>query len=507
MGNSLAETNQSFSSAELSHVTSVLGPELRSITLSTLTAISLAAFDGLGITVAGNKISGSLGDVDLLPWVFTAFALTLSVASLAAGSLIDGWGLRRTYRATLVLFLVASLACTVAPSMKLLIVARLFQGVGGGMIMAVALAAIGISVPPHLRSRAFAANSLIWGVMSFAGPAVAALLLKSSLGWRSVFAVNIPLTLFAAVIGWNRLPGPREDAKVHFDVRGLALIGGVTTVLLLGVSNYGRWTIPSVGLAIALGAVAWRHLGRATDPAMDQRYLTTMPIGGINIAVFVLFLGGISVESFVPLFVVAGLGGSEWQGAFSVTFLAFGWTCASIIASRLLDRVHETTVIVGGIIISIPPLLLGALTYSTSTPIWLVALISLCQGLGIGATTNAGLTLLQKISPADEMGRTTSSHYFVRNVGGVVGIATAGGVLLGIAGRRIGNLDALRPLLRGEKVTNIDPSLRAAIANGYRWSNALALVCGCVALVISIRVARSVNPTRSRFRSAAQPHQ
>jgi MFS family permease len=163
MGNSLAETKQSSSSAELSHVTSVLGPELRSITLSTLTAISLAAFDGLGITVAGNKISGSLGDVDLLPWVFTAFALTLSVASLAAGSLIDGWGLRRTYRATLVLFLVASLACTVAPSMKLLIVARLFQGVGGGMIMAVALAAIGISVPPHLRSRAFAANSLIWG--------------------------------------------------------------------------------------------------------------------------------------------------------------------------------------------------------------------------------------------------------------------------------------------------------------------------------------------------------
>lgn len=93
---------------------SVFSPQYRSITISTLTAISLSAFDGLGVTAVQSTIAGDLGRARLLPWVFTAFTLTLTIAALASGPLIDGIGLARVYRFTLVTFLFSSTACCFA---------------------------------------------------------------------------------------------------------------------------------------------------------------------------------------------------------------------------------------------------------------------------------------------------------------------------------------------------------------------------------------------------------
>ena len=140
--------------------------------------------------------------------------------------------------------------------METLILARTVQGMGGGLVVAVALAAVGVTFPEHLRSRAFAANSTVWGVMSFAGPALAAALVRTPLGWRAVFAVNIPLTLFAAFIGWNRLPGNARERRCPstFDLKGEDT----------EVSNLARTAIAAgyrashiVSLVLSLGAVVF----------------------------------------------------------------------------------------------------------------------------------------------------------------------------------------------------------------------------------------------------------
>ncbi len=481
---------------------SIWAPGLLPIMASTLTAISLAAFDGLGISVAGNKIGGALGHINLLPYIFSAFTLTLTVSSLAAGALIDGWGLRRVYRATLIGYFFGSLGCTIAPTMQWLIVARLSQGIGGGMIFAVSLAAVGISVPEHLRSRAFAANSMVWGVMSFAGPAIADLLLKSPLGWRSVFFVNLPLTIFAAVIGWSRLPGRNPEASVRFDTRGLLLVGITSSVLLVAVSNGSRYLIVLLAGAAAFGFVTWRHLRGVDDPLLDLRFLTKLPIGGINIALLMLFAGGVSVETFVPLFVKGALRGSDTKAAFSVTFMAFGWAVASVVASRVLDSVRETTVLISGALLAAIPIVIGALMYSASTPIALVAVLSLAQGCGLGAASNSGLTLLQRTAKPDEMGRASATHHFVRNLGTVVGVSASGGVLLAVAKSRLGSLDAIRPLLRGDSVKITDLKVPQAVAAGYRTANTLAAICALIGLFFAFRVQRflrntyKVNPSR-----------
>lgn len=474
---------------------SVFTAEYRPIMLSTLTAISLTAFDGLGVTAVQSTIAGDLGRVKLLPWIFTAFTLTLTLAALASGPLIDGLGIKRVYRFTLVSFLIASIACAVAPTMATLIVARTIQGIGGGLIVAVSLAAIGVTFPEHLRSRAFAANSTVWGVMSFAGPALAAALVKTPLGWRAVFAVNIPLTLFAAFIGWKRLPGKADaNARVSFDVRGLLLLGVFLTLLLVGATEFDTRAIVPIVIALGIACVYWWHAGRTETPILSRRYLVGRPFGIINGAVFLLFAGGLAVESYVPFYVTGALGKSAEMAAFSVTFLAFGWTLASIIVSRVLDRVSNTAVMIAGFLITIPPLAIGIAAYgSTSTPVALVAFLSLIQGCGIGAMTNAGLTLLQRASTASEMGRSSAAHNFLRNLGSTVGVAAASGVIFGVIRHRIGDLEEIRPLLRG-KTTTVSDAARHAIAAGYRSAHMVSLalsVCGLVLVIALHRKAQS----------------
>lgn len=477
--------------------TSVWHPTLRPVILSTMTAMSIVSFDGLGVSSAQNAIAGDLGHVDLLPWVFTAYAVTQTLAAVAAGNLVDALGLRRVYRLTLLVFLLASAGCTFAPSMPLLIAARAAQGIGGGLLYACANTAIGVTFPDHLRSRAFAAGSTIWGVMSFAGPSLAAALLHSPLHWRGVFGVAIPLTSFALVIGWARMPVHASSGGVRFDVTGFVIVGSLVGTLLVGVSRHDARSAPLLVVTLVLAAVYWWHAGRTTEPLLSRRLLAHNPIAGINTLVFMLFAGGVSVESFVPLFVKGGLGKSDTIGAFSVTFMALGWTSASIVASRLLDRVSETTVIVSAFALVLTPLVGGLTLYRTSTPWGLVALFSLLQGGGIGAITNSSLTLLQKVSPASEMGRANGSHYFLRNLGSTIGTAAAGGILLAVVAHRLGNVDEIRPLLKGEGAAAVSEAARGAVSAGYRWAHVLSLSLATVGFAIALRVRHAVRSANS----------
>lgn len=469
----------------------MLSPGLLPITLSTLTAVSLAAFDGLAVTAAIPSIGGDLGHESLVSLLITAFALTQTVAALVAGAVIDTLGVRATWRVAIIWFVVTSAGCAVAPTMWTLIAARALQGIGGGFVVSVAISAIGVAYPEHLRSRAFAANSTVWGVLSFGGPLIAAGFI-ATIGWRAVFAVNLPLGLLAGVVGWNRLPGRLDDRGARIDRTGFVLLAVTTTGLLAAVTVAGRWSAPLLGAALVVGAATWRRTRAAADPVLSPEHLVRFPIGGLNWAVFCLFAGAIAVESFVPLYVEGGLGRSNALAAFSVAFMSFGWTTASIIVSRLLDHITEQMAIVAGFALVLPAQLVGALSYRASTPVLLVFVLSFVEGLGIGAATNASLTLLQKRSPTSQMGRANASHQFLRNLGSTMGVAGAGAILFGVVRARIGTTAPVRRLLEGKHVDVAGPT-RAAVAAGFRTGHIAALGIGLVGLCIAVVTTRWVN--------------
>ena len=471
-------------------------PRYLPVTFSTLTTIALAAFDGLAVSAALPQVTADLGDVGLYSWVLTAFLLCSTIAIPIAGPIIDALGVRTTFRFTVILFVAASAACAVAPSMPVLVALRAVQGVGGGLVIAVALSAVGVAYPVHLRSRAYAANSTVWGVMSLGGPAIAAALV-ATLGWQAVFLVNVPLGALAAATGWNRLPERvvAERNRVRFDVPGIVLLTGFTAAAVLAAGSVSRWTVVGFVIAVAFGAAYWAWSGRAREPVLARRYLTAAPFGALNFAGFAVFAAALGLDSYVPLFVQGGLGRSAAVAAFSLAFLSVGWTSASLIVSRVFDRIPESTAIIVGFGFLIPSLVVGLVVFSAATPLTVVFAVSFLQGFGVGTITNSVLTLLQAQAAPEEIGRASSSHQYLRGLGNTVGTAAAGAVLLAVVSRRIGDVASVRALLAGEEVA-LAAETRDAVAAGFRLAHILALAIASLGLVAALRIRRDFAAAR-----------
>ena len=262
----------------------LLGPTYRAPAIALMAAVAMASYNNLSVTAALPDIGNDLGRVALLPWVVTVELLSAAIAVLAVGPYIDGAGARRAFRLTVVWFTVASAMCTVAPTMELLVAARVLQGLAAGALIGTALTCIGLVFDDEARPWAYALMSSVWGIMGIGGPAVAAALV-STLGWRAVFAVNLPVAMMAAAVGWRRLPTEARAAAESLDRRGLAILSALTVALLLATSDlHGRapcwwreaccW--PSCTSAMPAAARV-RSCGWRTSPRDDGVTSTSSP--------------------------------------------------------------------------------------------------------------------------------------------------------------------------------------------------------------------------------------
>lgn len=472
------------------------------VTLANLTIVAIAAFDGLALVAALPAIADDLGDVALLPWVITAFLATSAVAGITAGPVIDAIGVRRTFRVTGVWFLASSALAAAAPTMPLLVAARLLQGIGGGLVISVALAAVGLAYPNRLRARAFAANSMVWGVMGFGGPVITAALLAIG-SWRMIFVVQLPITALALAAGWRTLPSTRDrPQRVTMDGRGIVMVTVLVGVSLVAVSQVGvRWWLAGLTAAAAVGVAAlfWHHTGRADQPLVARAHLTRFPLKRIHVTSGLILVAGLAADNYLPLYMQTTRGRSESFAAFSVLFLTVGWTTAAFVVSRLLERRHESDLILVGSILMFPGLAIAGFGVAFTWPIAIIFAGFFLMGSAIGFVSTSGLTLLQASADDSEMGRVNAAHQFVRTVCITYGVAAGGAILLLVVDRRIGDVEVVRDALGGERVVASGPTLDA-IRDGLAWvhvfSGVVALAClgGAVTLWRLVRAERHRRP-------------
>lgn len=460
------------------------------VTLANLTIIAIAAFDGLAIVAALPSITKDLGDVALVPWVITAYLATSAVAVIVAGPVIDAIGVRRTFRVTGVWFLVWSGAAAAAPSMQALIAIRVMQGLGGGLVIAVALASVGLAYPHELRPRAFTANSLVWGGMGFGGPAVAAALL--TLGdWRSIFLFQLPLTALALAVGWRSLPSTRDrPTRVRIDWAGVALLSVVTLASLIAVSEIGvRWWLAGVGVAVTgiAASAYWAHSGRIADPVLHREHLTRLPLRWVHLTSGLVLMAGLAADNYLPLYVQTTRGRSEGLAAFSLVFLTVGWTVGSVVFSRVLKFWRESDVILLGSTTVTPALALATLAIAFDWPLAVVFAGFGLIGVSIGFVSTAGLTLLQASSSQSEMGRTNAAHQFIRTLCITYGVALGGAILLLVVDRRVGDTDSVRDVLAGEDV-ELGAETAGAIGAGLAWTSLLTVGVGILCFIAALRL-------------------
>ena len=450
----------------------------------------LAAFDGMAVIAALPSIAADLGDVSLLPWVSTAYLGTSAVAVLIGGPIIDAIGVRRTFRMTGLWFLMASAGAAVAPSMPLLVAVRVVHGFGGGLVMAVVLATVGIAYPASLRRRAFAAVSMVWGVMSFGGPALAGLLLAVG-GWRFVFAVQLPLTTLALAVGWSTLPGTRRrPTAISTDWVGVALISSVVVLLLAAVGQIGiRWSVSggSAALAVAAGAVYWWHAGRVNEPILARTHITRFPLAWVHLTAGLVMIAGLAVENYLPLYVQLTRGRSVEFAAFSITFLSVGWTSGSFIFSRLLSHWRESAVILLGAVLSVPSLAAAGLLVAREGSLTWILGTFVFVGLGVGFVSTASQTLMQAASDESEMGRVNAAHQFVRNLSITLAVALGGAVILSVVEAQVGDVETVRGVLAGEDVT-VGAETMAAVGDGLALAHvpSVVMALGCLWVAVSL---------------------
>ena len=285
----------------------------RWVLLATVLGSGLAGIDATVVNIALPAIGDDLGaSFSGLQWTVTAYTLTLASFILLGGSLGDRFGRRRVFCIGIAWFAAASALCALAPTIETLVAARALQGVGGALLTPGSLAIISASFVEGERSRAIGAWSGFGGIATAIGPFLGGFLVGGP-GWRWIFLINVPLAVAVIAIAWRHVPETRDpDAVPHLDVVGASLgvlgLGGLTYGLIAAGEGWSATVATSlvVGAGCLVGFV-WSER-RCPYPMVPPRIFANRQFTAANVVTFVVYaaLGAVFFLLVVQLQVVAG---------------------------------------------------------------------------------------------------------------------------------------------------------------------------------------------------------
>lgn len=322
-----------------------------------LTAVILASgivfLDSTIVNVAlpriGQELQASvLGTLEAQAYVTSGYLATLSASLILAGALADRYGRRRVFIIGLVSFGATSAVCGLAPSMELLVVARLAQGVAGALLVPGPLSIITATFEGTERARAIGLWSAATSALTILGP-LAGGIVVDSLSWRAAFLVNVPLVLVALYAAWRHVPESRnEDAPRRLDWLGSLVIavavGGISFGLIRGQEQ--RWSDPTALLVLGVGivaAVAFPVLMvTRRDPLVPPALFRNRVFTVINISTFLIY-GALYTSSFLQSVYLQGVLDYTALGAAAVSLpggilLTLFSTRVGVVAARIGAR-------------------------------------------------------------------------------------------------------------------------------------------------------------------------
>ncbi|MFE7898196.1 MFS transporter [Streptomyces sp. NPDC057424] len=380
-----------------------------------LVGYALSIVDASIVNVALSSISDDLhGGPAALELVVSGYGLTYALGLVLGGRLGDAFGRRRLYAYGLAAFTVTSALCGLAPTIEFLVVARLLQGATAAMLVPQVLATIQAATEGRARARAIGLYGATAALGMVVGQILGGLLVSldvAGMGWRSVFAINVPIGV-AALLAVRRVPATRADAKPGFDPVGTVLFG-VTMVCVLALVVAGPdlgwplwlWSLLAVAAAGAVAlARAERGLeARGGSPLLSPAVLSH-PGMRRGLAAMVPFSAGFGAFLFVYALIAQGhfgLDGLESGGV--LTPFAAAFFVVTLFTPRIAAALGSRIVTLGALV-QATGLLLLALVIRVGWPHPSLALVLVGIGLyGVGAAlTGPALfrTILADVPPA-----------------------------------------------------------------------------------------------------------
>ncbi|MFE9843249.1 MFS transporter [Streptomyces goshikiensis] len=377
-----------------------------------------------------------------MQWTIDAYTLVLASLLILMGSTADRIGRRKVFTIGLTVFVLGSLLCSVAPSLGWLIVFRTVQAVGGAMLNPVAMSIItNTFTEPAERARAIGIWGAVAGISMAAGPLIGGVL-TDSVGWRSIFWINVPVGLFALALTLRWIPESRAERPRRPDPVGqllvMALLGSVTYGIIEGPA--AGW---SSGLILGCGAVAVASLvglvayeQRRTEPLIDPRFFRSVPFSGATVMAVSAFSGmaGFLFLNTLYLQDVRGLDALD-AGLYMLPMAACTILAAPVAGRLVAARGPRLPLLIAGVAMAVSGLLFAVFSAETSTSLMFTGYVLF--GLGFGMVNAPITNTAVSGMPRSQAGVAAAVASTSRQTGSTLGVAVIGAVLAaGMAGGR-----------------------------------------------------------------------
>ena len=418
--------------SDLAHVDAREHPPVRLLFSALLLVMLLAALDQTIVSTALPTIVGELGGLENLSWVVTAYLLTSTIVVPLYGKLGDLFGRKLVLQVAIALFLAGSVLCGLAQNMTQLILMRALQGLGGGGLLVVTMAAIGDVIPPAERGRFQGMFGAIFGLATVVGPLIGGFLVQH-LSWRWIFYINLPLGILALSVISAVFKPHTAQVKHQIDYMGAAFLATALTCIVLFTTQGGvtlPWSSSQLWVTLVFGLIALvgfiyeeRHAAEPIIPLhlfKERTFLLCCLIG------FIIGTSLFGSMTFLPLYLQVVKHSTPSEAGMQLLPMMCGITVSSIISGRLISRMGRYRIfpIVGTLLASVAMVLLG--TLNNQTPVGYLYIYIGLLGLGLGMVMQVLILAVQNTVHFKHIGVATSGATLFRSIGGSIGVAAFG---------------------------------------------------------------------------------
>lgn len=414
-----------------------------------------------------------------LQWAIDAYTLVLAALLMLAGSTADRVGRKRVFMTGLVVFTLGSLLCSLAPDLSWLVVFRMMQAVGGSMLNPVAMSIItNTFTDPRERARAIGVWGAVVGISMAAGPLVGGLLVES-VGWRSIFWVNLPAGLVALALTVRFVPESRAPKARRPDPPGqlmvIVLFGSLTYAIIEAPHAGPATVLPFAALALAalLGLLLYEP--RRTEPLIDLRFFRSAPFSGATVIAVSAFaaLGGFLFLSTLYLQNVRGLSALH-AGLWMLPMAVPTFLCAPLSGRLVGTRGPRLPLLIAGGALTLSGVLFAAFEAETSDVTLFIGYVLFGVGFGFvnAPITNTAVSGM----PRAQAGVAAAVASTSRQLGQTLGVAVVGAVLaagVGASSYRDTFVSAARPGWWILAACGLAVLVLGAVTNG-RWAHRTA---------------------------------